>query len=77
MLVYGVEFWGSLDCQSAGRRSPWTWRLSMSEARARVTTSAWRPSMTERAWAPEPPWDCFTTTSSPVFAFQYAEKAVL
>ena len=25
----------------------------------------------------EPPWDCFTTTSSPVLAFQYAAKAAL
>ena len=33
--------------------------------------------MTDRAWAPEPPWDCLTWTSSPVFAFQYLEKAWL
>ena len=31
--------------------------------------------MTERACLPEPPCDCLTVTTSPVFAFQYAEKA--
>ena len=49
----------------------------MSAASASVTTSACRPSITERAWAPDPPWDCLMTTSSPVFAFQYLANAAL
>src|SRR5689334_9613363 len=49
----------------------------MSYASASVTTSAPRPSITERACLPEPPWDCRTVTSWPVFPFQYPANALL
>ena len=39
-------------------------------ANASVTTSASFPSITERACEPEPPWDCVTFTSCPLFSFQ-------
>ena len=49
----------------------------MSAASASVTTSACSPSMTDLAWAPDPPCDCLMTTSSPVFSFQCLAKAAL
>jgi hypothetical protein len=70
--VYGVLFCGSRVAQSAG--SSFFLLLatmaSMSPASPRVTTSAGRPSMTERACLPDPPCDCLTVTTSPVFFFQ-------
>jgi len=36
-----------------------------------------RPSITERACLPEPPWDCSISTVWPVFDFQSAAKALL
>jgi hypothetical protein len=42
----------------------------MSGASAKVTTSASSPSMTVRAWAPEPPCEARILMLSPVFAFQ-------
>src|SRR6185295_18885545 len=50
---------------------------SMSAASASVTTSAGRPSITARAWRPEPLCDWVTVTVSPVFFFQYSAKALL
>ena len=42
-----------------------------------VTTSASRPSATDRACLLEPPCDWLTVTVSPVLAFQSAMKAGL
>ncbi len=50
---------------------------SMSAASASVTTSALRPSITERACAPEPPCEAWIVTVSPVLAFQSSAKALL
>jgi hypothetical protein len=66
---------GSLLCQFSGSSWAWSTMASMSEASARVTTSASRPSITARACLPEPPCEAFTVTLSPVFAFQSAMKA--
>src|SRR5689334_6865044 len=49
----------------------------MSSASASVTTSASRPSITERACLPEPPCDCLIATFSPAFACQYLANAGL
>ena len=42
-----------------------------------VTTSASSPSLTERAWALEPPWDWSILTSLPVVFLWLATKAAL
>ena len=42
-----------------------------------MTTSASRPSITERACLPEPPWDCLMVTVSLLRFFQYLAKAAL
>ncbi len=67
-----VDVYGALRlgrrCAQAGAISPFAAISSMSPASASVTTSASRPSITERACFPEPPCDCFTVTVSPVFA---------
>ncbi|MCY1180290.1 hypothetical protein D9M73_207220 [compost metagenome] len=68
---------GRRACQSAGNSLPSLFSSSMSPARARVTTSAFRPSITARACLPEPPWDCCTVRSSPPAAFQCLAKAAL
>ena len=52
--VYGAESSGSSCSQPASMR-PARSRRSMSYDRARVTTSARLPSITDRAWLPEPP----------------------
>src|SRR5438445_8100715 len=44
---------------------------------ARVTTSASSPSMTARAWAPEPPCDCLTVTVWPAESCQDLAKSAL
>src|SRR5580765_480763 len=46
----------------------------MSYARAKVTMSAPKPSISRRACFPEPSWDCLIVTWSPVLACQYFEK---
>ncbi len=75
--VYGALLAGSRDSQFAGRSLARAAMASMSQASASVTTSAGRPSMTERACLPEPPWDCVTRTVWPVSARQWAAKAAL
>ncbi|MOA47880.1 hypothetical protein D3C78_1705580 [compost metagenome] len=67
--VYGVLASGRRFCQSAGRDLPSLAISSISPARARVTTSARRPSITARPCLPEPPWDCWTFTVSPAWSF--------
>ena len=42
-----------------------------------MTTSAASPSITERAWRPEPPCDWLIFTVSPVFFFQYSANDLL
>jgi len=68
--VYGELLCGSRVCQLAGRSPAFPEIWSMSQASASVTTSASRPSITERACFPEPPCDCRIVTSWPVFPFQ-------
>jgi hypothetical protein len=51
--------------------------MSMSLAWFIVTTSACKPSTTERACLLEPPWDCLTATVSPVLSYQLFAKAWL
>ena len=55
--VYGVLLFGSRFCQSFVV-SPAFAIASTSYASASVTTSASSPSMTARAWLPDPPCDC-------------------
>ncbi|MNQ24251.1 hypothetical protein D3C85_374400 [compost metagenome] len=75
--VYGVLACGRRDCQSSGISLPSLLSSSMSPARARVTTSARRPSITARACLPEPPWDCWMVTASWPRACQCLLKEVL
>src|SRR6476620_4312850 len=49
----------------------------MSYASARVTTSASRPSITDRACLPEPPCDWLMVTACPFFTFHWAANAAL
>jgi hypothetical protein len=74
--VYGVLLFGSRFCQPLSVR-PALAIASTSKARASVTTSASSPSITARAWLPEPPWDARTVTVCPVLFFQYFSKAAL
>ncbi|MNH40658.1 hypothetical protein D3C79_1020140 [compost metagenome] len=62
--VYGVLASGRRFCQSSGKVLPSLAISSMSPARARVTTSARKPSITARPCLPEPPWDCWIFTLS-------------
>src|SRR5690348_1731365 len=73
--VYGELLLGKRFCQSEGRSFPFSAMASISYANASVTTSAGRPSMTDRACLPEPPWDCLMVNLSPVFALQYLMNA--
>ena len=73
--VYGELLFGRRDCHDAGKRRLIDWMLSMSHASASVTTSALRPSMTARAWLPEPPCDICTATLWPVSASHFATNA--
>src|SRR5690242_7003279 len=75
--VYGALLLGKRVAQSADEISPALRMASTSYHRARVTTSASRPSMIERAWAPDPPWDCLMVTLWPERSCQYFAKAVL
>ena len=68
--VYGEALFGNFFVQSLAT-SPLSARNSMSFAWFIVTTSASRPSATARTCFDEPPCDCFTSTASPVFCFQY------
>ena len=61
--VYGVELLGNFFCQSFGSKFEFSAMASISAASAKVTTSASRPSMTERACLPEPPCDCLKVIS--------------
>src|SRR5688572_27144850 len=74
--VYGELFCASRFCQSVAI-SPLLAIASTSPAKANVTTSASSPSITARAWEPEPPWACLNETDSPALAFQYLIKAGL
>ena len=74
--VYGQLRCGSRSCQPFGRR-PVAAIASMSQASARVTTSASRPSITARACLPEPPWDCWSSIVCPVFAVHSRAKVAL
>lgn len=69
-----VPLCGRRFCQLPGSSWRRAARASMSWARASVTTSAARPSSTDRACLPEPPWDWAICTDRPVFAFQCAAK---
>ena len=72
--VYGAELLGNCFCQFLWI-SPALTISSISLAKARVTTSACKPSITERACLPEPPCDCLKSTSCPVRCFQNVPKA--
>src|SRR5262245_48291033 len=75
--VYGELLCGRRDCQFTGRSLRLVTRASMSAAKASVTTSAGRPSITVRACLPEPPCDCLMFTSCPVLVFQYWVNSLL
>src|ERR1035441_2409527 len=64
----GVLFLGSRACHILGRRPALDAIASMSPESASVTTSASRPSMTDRACLPEPPCDWLIVTFWPVLA---------
>ena len=74
--VYGVLLFGSRFCQPLSVR-PALAMASMSNASASVTTSASSPSMTARAWLPEPPCEARMVTVCPVLLFQYFSNAAL
>ena len=75
--VYGAELLGSRFCQSLFTRPDFSAMASMSPDSASVTTSASRPSITERACLPEPPCDWLTSSVCPVFCFHCAPNALL
>src|SRR5918993_3647854 len=75
--VYGELLFGKRDCHDAGSRRLTDWMLSMSHGGGGVTMSALRPSMTARAWLPEPPCDICTSISSPVSASHFATNCSL
>ena len=75
--TYGALLCGRRCCQLSGSNLPSAAILSMSPASASVTTSAGSPSMTARAWRPEPPCDWLMRTSWPVVCFQCFAKATL
>ncbi len=67
---------GSSDCQFSGSL-PASAILSMSDARASVTTCASSPSMTERACEPEPPWLTSMVGASLPWATHHSAKTSL
>ena len=75
--VKGALFRGRRACHVAGRRPDLDAIASMSPESASVTTSASRPSMTDRACLPEPPWDWLIVSFWPVLAAQRFRKAAL
>ena len=74
--VFGAALSGRRRAQSAGSSPPRAAMASMSLDWFIVTTSASRPSMTDRACLLEPPCDCSRRTSSPVLFFQSRTKAM-
>src|SRR4030095_2064973 len=75
--VYGELLLGRRRCQSTGSSlARWT-ISSMSWANASVPTSASSPSMTARAWRPEPPCDCLIATACPLGDCHWATNALL
>src|SRR5688572_27334422 len=74
--VLGAALLGRRLAQSVAIR-PRLAIASMSLDWFMVTTSASRPSITERACLLEPPCDWLTVTSSPAWAFQDLMKAGL
>src|ERR1017187_9906962 len=77
MEVKGVLFLGSRACHILGRRPALDAIASMTPESASVTTSASRPSMTDRACLPEPPCDWLIVTFWPVLAAQAFANAAL
>src|SRR3569833_1746307 len=75
--VYGALLFGNRLSQLSGNSFACCAMLSMYAASASVTTSPGRPSMTARAWRPDPPCDWLMRTVWPVLAFQYFTNAVL
>ncbi len=73
----GALLSGSRLAQSAAISLPRLAIASMSLDWFIVTTSASRPSITERACLLEPPCDWFSVMSSPAVAFQWRAKAAL
>src|ERR1039457_113592 len=73
----GVLFLGRRACHVLGRRPALDAIASMSPESASVTTSASRPSMTDRACLPEPPCDWLIVTFWPVLAAQAFANAAL
>ena len=65
---------GSRDLPDRGQALAVDLDVSMSHASASVTTSALSPSMTARAWLPEPPCDICTETCWPVSASHFADE---
>jgi hypothetical protein len=57
--------------------SPRCAMASVSMVEASVTTSACRPSMTARACALDPPWDCLMVTATPFSLRYWAVKEAL
>ena len=74
--VYGALFSGRRFCQPALIRPRWL-IASMSYASANVTTSASRPSITDRACLPDPPWDWLIVTAPPPRRAHSRAKAAL
>ena len=75
--VYGAELFGSRFCQSLFTRPDFSTMASMSPDSASVTTSASRPSITDRACLPEPPCDWLTSSVCPVFCFHWSPNTLL
>ena len=65
--VYGEELPGNLSAQPFSSKSTFS-RSATSFSKANVTTSASRPSITERACDPDPPCDWIIFTSFPYFS---------
>jgi hypothetical protein len=68
---------GRRFCQSAGISRAFGELVDVVGQRQRHHVGVSRPSITERACLPEPPWLCLTVTTSPVFFCQWAAKALL
>ena len=74
VLVFGTAWSGSRSAQPGASR-PRPASASMSDASARVTTSAGNPSSTARACAPEPPCEVWMLMRRLVCLSQNAVKA--
>ncbi len=75
--VYGVLPFGSRCRQFPGKVPACEAIASISWASASVTTSASSPSITARAWAPEPPCDIAIVTVCPVSSRQCSANVEL